>query len=111
MHDYVAIVRNDSRLATAASQIERFRKEARDLVGVSRRDVDIYELRNMADVAGLVVRSALMRKESRGLHYNSDHPETDPGPACDTVLGGSDREEVLQGARPYADLRAHADRP
>jgi L-aspartate oxidase len=111
MHDYVAIVRNDSRLATAASQIERFRKEASDLVGVSRRDVDIYELRNMADVAGLVVRSALMRKESRGLHYNSDHPETDPGPACDTVLGGSDREEVLQGARPYADLRAHADRP
>jgi len=86
MHDYVGIVRNDRRLATAASQIERFQKESRDLIRVSRRDPDIYELRNMADVASLVVRSAIERKESRGLHYNTDYPETDPTQARDTVL-------------------------
>jgi L-aspartate oxidase len=86
MNDYVGIVRNDRHLVSADSQVERFRKEARDLMRVSKRDPDIYELRNMADVAGLVVRSAIMRTESRGLHYNTDHPELDPRQAHDTVI-------------------------
>lgn len=86
MNDYVGIVRNDRHLMTADSQVRRFQKETRDLLRVSRRHPDIYELRNMADVARLVVRSALARNESRGLHYNTDHPQTDPEQAHDTVL-------------------------
>lgn len=86
MNDYVGIVRNDRLLITADSQIRRFQKETRDLLRASRRDADIYELRNMADVARLVVRSALSRTESRGLHYNTDHPDPDPEQAHDTVL-------------------------
>ena len=47
---------------------------------------ELVELRNLADVAELVVESALRRRESRGLHYTLDHPETDPKRVADTVL-------------------------
>jgi len=86
MHDYVGIMRNVRGLSAAESHVRRFRMEARDVMRDSRRDADVYEFRNMADVANLVVRSALCRKESRGLHFVQDYPEADDAQRRDTVL-------------------------
>jgi L-aspartate oxidase len=60
--------------------------EARDVMRDSHRDADVYEFRNMADVAELVVRSALSRRESRGLHFITDYREADATQPRDTVL-------------------------
>lgn len=86
MHDYAGIVRSLSGLAAASTQTQRFRHEAADIVRRSVPDVDAFELRNMADVAMLVVRSALSRRESRGLHYLTDYPETNPTLVMDTLI-------------------------
>jgi L-aspartate oxidase len=51
---------------------------------------ELLELRSLACVASLVARSALLRHESRGAHYNADHPGSDPA-AVDTVLGPGQR--------------------
>ena len=56
-----------------------------DYYGNYRVTADLIELRNLVDVADLIVRSALHRNESRGLHYTLDYPETLPA-AIDTIL-------------------------
>jgi L-aspartate oxidase len=74
MWDYVGIVRTNKRLERASSRIRNLRREIRQYYLDYLVTGDILELRNIAAVAELIVRSAQMRKESRGLHYTLDYP-------------------------------------
>jgi len=85
MSDYVGIVRTTKRLERARHRVDLLRREVEDYYGNFRVTADLVELRNLVEVAGLIVRSALARKESRGLHYTSDYPETS-AIAQDTIL-------------------------
>lgn len=85
MWDYVGIVRTDKRLERARSRIQNLRREIHQYYLEYLVTPDTLELRNLADVADLIVRSAQMRKESRGLHFTLDYPEG-ALPPVDTVL-------------------------
>jgi L-aspartate oxidase len=85
MWNYVGIVRSTKRLERAAHRIQMLRGEVNDYYGHFRVTADLIELRNLLESADLIVRSALHRKESRGLHYTLDFPET-LDVAVDTVL-------------------------
>ena len=85
MWNYVGIVRTTKRLERAAHRIKMLTEEVGDYYGHFRVTPDLIELRNLLQTADLIVRSALHRHESRGLHYTLDYPETLPV-AVDTVL-------------------------
>ena len=85
MWDYVGIVRTTKRLERALNRIQLLRQEVDDYYRGFRVTADLIELRNLVVVADLIVRSALARKESRGLHYTLDYPDTLAEPV-DTVL-------------------------
>ena len=77
MWDYVGIVRSTLRLERARKRVDMIRGEVDDLCRRVRLSPNLLELRNIALVASLIIRSALRRKESRGLHYTTDYPDTD----------------------------------
>jgi L-aspartate oxidase len=86
MMDYVGIVRSDERLNLALDRIRQIRKTVESFYWRYRISSEMIELRNIALVAQLIIQSALARKESRGLHYNQDYPETDSALARDSIL-------------------------
>ncbi|MFZ1827713.1 MAG: L-aspartate oxidase [Candidatus Competibacteraceae bacterium] len=87
MWDYVGIVRTNKRLQRARHRVELLLREIAEYYGHFRISGNLIELRNLAQVAQLIIRSALARKESRGLHYTLDYPQaTEVTPVQDTVL-------------------------
>ncbi|MCK4608745.1 MAG: L-aspartate oxidase [Gammaproteobacteria bacterium] len=89
MWDYVGIVRSNKRLARASHRIKLLKQEIQAYYGDFKVTKGLLELRNLIVVADLIVRSAMRRKESRGLHYTLDYPQLKPGKARNTIIRGS----------------------
>ena len=87
MWDYVGIVRTTKRMERAKHRVDMLREEIREYYSHFKVTNDLVELRNLVLVAELIIRCAMARKESRGLHFTRDFPEPDPRLAQqDTVL-------------------------
>jgi L-aspartate oxidase len=86
MQKYVGIVRSNHRLQNAEQAIKALSEEAEGLFSDGYITAERLEMRNLLDVANLIVSSAMLRKESRGLHYTTDYPASVESERHDTVL-------------------------
>ncbi len=94
MWNYVGIVRTTKRLTRALHRIDLLRDEVHEFYSHFRISADLIELRNLLQVAELIVKSAMARRESRGLHYSKDYPKMLPD-AVPTVLEPSNYYSLL----------------
>jgi L-aspartate oxidase len=100
MWNYVGIVRTDKRLALALTHIGQIKMELREHMPNIPLNSDLIELQGLALVAELIIRCAIQRKESRGLHFNVDHPERDDKNWLkDTIVRKNPAEEFLPMVR------------
>ena len=96
MWDYVGIVRTDKRLERAWRRVELLKQEVHDYYANHRVSTDLIELRNLIHVAELMVGCARSRRESRGLHYTLDYPETSERAMPSVLYPSVDPLDVLQ---------------
>jgi L-aspartate oxidase len=89
MWDYVGIVRSDKRLKRALNRVTLLRNEIGEYYSNYKISNDLLELRNLALVSELIIRCALKRKESRGLHSNIDYPDLAARPKDSILTPGS----------------------
>jgi L-aspartate oxidase len=78
MSDYVGIVRTDERLERAMKRLDLLYEETEALYRTTKLSPQLCELRNLLTAGYLIVKGAQFRKESRGLHYNTDHQQKSP---------------------------------
>lgn len=86
MWDYVGIIRSNVRLKRALRRVLLINEEVEEFYNRTKVTSQLLELRNMAAVAYLMIRSAMERKESRGLHHNTDYPESSEAEKQDTFI-------------------------
>jgi L-aspartate oxidase len=87
MGDYVSIVRTTKRLQRAAARLRNLKREVQEFYWNFKVTTEVLELRNLVEIASLIVDCAIRRHESRGLHFTLDFPETESArPPTDTVL-------------------------
>ena len=96
MWSYVGIVRSDKRLFRAAQRIKIIENEVNEYYHKHKLTSDLLELRNIIEVSNLIIKSALIRKESRGLHYSEDYPLLNKKFEKNTYIQGKQNDYFLE---------------
>ena len=95
MWNYVGIVRTNKRLERAVRRIELLKQEVHEYYSNYRVNSDLIELRNLIQVADLMIQAARWRRESRGLHYTLDYPKQNPHALPSILMPGSNSTDML----------------